>query len=84
MRRNVFTSPFVEAIHYHLHQNEMPSIELSVRLKLSTDEFTQLMNGERRLDLKTAEMLELIFQTSANKWLELENETQPLYYMNQA
>lgn len=33
MRNNVFITPFVEAIHYHLHQNEMPSVELSVRLK---------------------------------------------------
>ena len=80
MRNKVFMTPFVEAIHYHLHQNEMSSIELCVRLKMSTIEFTQLMNGERRLDEKAAEMLEFIFQVPAAKWLELENQN----FMNQA
>lgn len=84
MRNNVFITPFVEAIHYHLHQYEMPSVELSVRLKMSTEEFTQLMNGERRLDENTANMLELIFCVPANEWLALEQASHQITYMNQA
>lgn len=80
MQNNVFITPFVDAIHYHLHQNEMSSIELCVRLKISTNEFTQLMNGERQLNEITAEMLEFIFNVPASEWLELEK----LNYINQA
>ena len=88
MMNNVFTTPFVEAVHNHLYLNEMPSIELAVRLKMSKDAFTELMNGERDLTIDIAERLALVFETSTAYWMNLANASQQknnnVYQMNQA
>ena len=88
MKNNTFRTPFVEALHHHLILNEMPSVELSVRLRMTTDEFTQLMNGEYRLTLRKAKELGNVFNTSAAYWLGLEKVSQQnnekVSQMNQA
>lgn len=88
MRNNIFQTPFIEAVHYHLNLNEMPSVELGVRLGLTTDEFTELMSGERKLTHSDAKALGMIFRTAPSYWMNLDAVTyrrnEKVFQMNQA
>lgn len=63
-----------EIINEQLSLIEMPSVELQVRLGLTSGEFKELMNGCLKIDEGIANDLSIIFNTPKSFWYVFNGE----------
>lgn len=79
MIRNEFDVSLGEIIKDQLYLNEMPTVELSVRLDLPIEQTEKLIDEELEITPSIARGLERVFNAPANFWMEFTNNNEVLY-----
>jgi plasmid maintenance system antidote protein VapI len=83
MIREGFNASLGEIIIDQLYLNEMPTVELSVRLNLSIEETDKLINEELEVTPEIANGLEQVFNAPASFWMGF-TRNEKVFFMEQA
>lgn len=68
-----------KVIRDQLYLNEMPTVELSVRLGLNVNQTNQLINGQLEVTPAIASGLERVFHAPASYWMSFNQHEASLY-----
>lgn len=79
MIRKDFEASLGEVIKDQLYLNEMPTIELSVRLNLPIDQTEKLMDEELEVTPSIAKRLEHVFNAPADFWMGFTHNNNVVY-----
>lgn len=79
MTRQGFNMSLGEIIQDQLYLNEMPTVELSVRLSLPIEDTEKLIEEDLEITPTIAERLEQVFHAPASFWMEFSRNNEVLY-----
>lgn len=83
MTREGFDVSLGRLLRDQLHLNEMPTVELSVRLNLPIEETEKLIDEALEVTPSIAAGLERVFNAPASFWMSFTNN-EKVFYMEQA